>query len=239
MIKNIPNKMNRDELIRFINQVVERRFDFLYLRMDFSNSEFFLSFLSIHCNFGYAFVNFITVEALLEFAQARLGHKWNMFQSEKVLEMCYANYQGKEAAIEKFKNSSIMDVREEWRPKIFYSEPGPRQGLSEPFPKPTHQRRKEKGRDGRLSASLARVNDESGGADLNLISGRNTSHTRSQNHHADLQMLRPGGGYRSNRRNRGRNVMANGNGGAQAHVQNEACEDGGAGVPSGLVGPAV
>ena len=75
--------------------------------------------------------------------------------------MSYANYQwvalsfssdtlpthccrGKEALVEKFKNSCIMDEREAWRPKIFYSEPGPEQGLSEPFPAPTHLRRKER-----------------------------------------------------------------------------------------------
>lgn len=36
-----------------------------------------------------------------------------------------------------------MDERESWRPKIFYST-GPRQGLPEPFPSPTHLRRKER-----------------------------------------------------------------------------------------------
>jgi len=46
--------------------------------------------------------------------------------------------------VEKFKNSCIMDEREEWRPKIFRSEPGPNQGLPEEFPKPTHIRRKER-----------------------------------------------------------------------------------------------
>lgn len=46
--------------------------------------------------------------------------------------------------MEKFKNSCIMDEREEWRPKIFYSDPGPNQGLPEEFPKPTHIRRKER-----------------------------------------------------------------------------------------------
>ncbi|KAJ8473017.1 hypothetical protein ONZ45_g16455 [Pleurotus djamor] len=95
------------------------------------------------CNVGYAFVNFITVGDLVEFAKAKLGRKWNMFASEKVLEMSYADYQGKEAQVEKFKNSSIMDEREDWRPKIFYSEPGPEQGLPEPFPSPTHLRRKQ------------------------------------------------------------------------------------------------
>jgi len=102
--------------------------------------------LSFHtgCNVGYAFVNFITVQDLLFFAKKKLGEKWNMFSSEKVLQMSYANYQGKEALVEKFKNSCIMDEREAWRPKIFYSDPGPEQGLPEVFPAPTHIRRKER-----------------------------------------------------------------------------------------------
>ncbi|KAJ8696755.1 hypothetical protein PTI98_006598 [Pleurotus ostreatus] len=133
MIRNIPNKMTNDDLIAYIDSVCPRRIDFLYLRMDFSNG----------CNVGYAFVNFIAVEDLMTFAKARLGQKWNMFSSEKILEMSYADYQGKESQVEKFKNSSIMDEREEWRPKIFRSEPGPDQGLPEPFPAPTHLRRKQ------------------------------------------------------------------------------------------------
>lgn len=40
-----------------------------------------------------AFVNFIEVKDLLKFAKARLGVKWNMFCSEKVLQMSYANFQ--------------------------------------------------------------------------------------------------------------------------------------------------
>jgi hypothetical protein len=74
-----------------------------------------------------------------------------MFNSEKVLHMSYANYQGKgssscvrsedhlltstiEALIEKFRNSGVMEERESWRPKIFYSS-GLRQGELEPFPR--------------------------------------------------------------------------------------------------------
>ncbi|TEB38398.1 hypothetical protein FA13DRAFT_747032 [Coprinellus micaceus] len=133
MIKNIPNKMSDKDLVTYINKVCPRRIDFLYLRMDFQNG----------CNVGYAFVNFIETQDLLKFATTRLGEKWNMFSSEKVLQMSYANYQGKEALVEKFKNSCIMDEREAWRPKIFYSF-GPNQGLPEPFPAPTHIRRKER-----------------------------------------------------------------------------------------------
>ncbi|EMD37725.1 hypothetical protein CERSUDRAFT_94724 [Gelatoporia subvermispora B] len=133
MIKNIPNKMSDRDLLAFIERVCPRRIDFMYLRMDFQNG----------CNVGYAFVNFITVGDLLHFAKTQLGVKWNMYSSEKVLQMCYATYQGKEALVEKFKNSCIMDEREAWRPKIFYSD-GSNQGLPEPFPPPTHLRRKER-----------------------------------------------------------------------------------------------
>ncbi|KAI0633340.1 RNA recognition motif 2-domain-containing protein [Trametes polyzona] len=138
MIKNIPNKMSDKDLFEFINRVCPRRFDFMYLRMDFKNG----------CNVGYAFVNFITVQDLLHFAKTQLGVKWNMYSSEKVLQMCYATYQGKESLVEKFKNSSVMDEREAWRPKIFYSD-GPNQGLPEPFPPATHLRRKERSQNNR------------------------------------------------------------------------------------------
>ncbi|KAI1796412.1 RNA recognition motif 2-domain-containing protein [Ganoderma leucocontextum] len=133
MIKNIPNKMTDRDLKNFVDKVCPRRIDFMYLRMDFQNG----------CNVGYAFVNFITVQDLLHFARTQIGVKWNMYSSEKTLHMCYATYQGKESLVEKFKNSCIMDEKEAWRPKIYYSD-GPNQGLSEPFPPPTHLRRKER-----------------------------------------------------------------------------------------------
>jgi hypothetical protein len=68
----------------------------------------------------------------------------NMYSSEKVLQMSYANYQGKEALVEKFRNSPIMRERDAWRPKIFYSD-GPMRGEREEFPEPTHKRRMERG----------------------------------------------------------------------------------------------
>ncbi|KAJ3516432.1 hypothetical protein NLJ89_g1135 [Agrocybe chaxingu] len=147
MIKNIPNKMSDIDLLEYIGKVCPRCIDFFYLRMDFQNG----------CNVGYAFVNFIHVQDLLRFATAKLGEKWNMFSSEKVLQMSYANYQGKEALVEKFKNSAIMDEREAWRPRIFHSS-GPSQGLLEPFPPPTHIRRKERSSHNRGALFVPGVN---------------------------------------------------------------------------------
>lgn len=55
----------------------------------------------------------------------------------------YLYLRGKEALVEKFKNSAIMDERESWRPRIFYSS-GDNAGLPESFPAPTHIGRKER-----------------------------------------------------------------------------------------------
>ncbi|EAL22487.1 hypothetical protein CNBB3660 [Cryptococcus deneoformans B-3501A] len=123
MVKDVPNKLSRQELVDILNRVVPGEFDFVYLRFDFKNC----------CNVGYAFVNFCSVQSLLRFIQARVGKKWNLFSSEKVLQVSYADIQGKLALINKFRNSAVMGVIEPWRPQIFYSS-GTLKGQPEPFP---------------------------------------------------------------------------------------------------------
>ena len=167
MIKNIPNKMSDKDLMSFIAKVCPRRIDFMYLRMDFQNGEFSMpvllearslaagnrlqrriclrqlyhrrGFVALHQ--GEARRQMVSYQSLSIIHPSTVSR--NMYSSEKVLQMCYANYQGKEALIEKFKNSCIMDEQESYRPKIFHSS-GPKQGLPEPFPAPTHLRRKER-----------------------------------------------------------------------------------------------
>ena len=58
-------------------------FDFVYLRFDFHNG----------CNLGYGFINFTSTEALFRFICTRVGRKWNMYSSEKVLQISYADTQ--------------------------------------------------------------------------------------------------------------------------------------------------
>ncbi|BGO93738.1 hypothetical protein NBRC10512_006618 [Rhodotorula toruloides] len=142
MIKNIPNKMKDYEVMEFIDeassplrsfpvarthfarpQVVGRSYDFFYLRCDYSNG----------CNVGYGFVNFTSTTALLQFAKARLGTRWNKCGSDKLCVMSYANIQGKASLIAHFKNSSVLDQDESRRPKLFVSS-GPRAGEPEAFP---------------------------------------------------------------------------------------------------------
>ncbi|KAI5478543.1 meiosis protein Mei2 [Pseudohyphozyma bogoriensis] len=123
MLRNIPNRMTDKELIAYIEEVVGRAFDFLYLRIDFSS----------HCNVGYAFINFTSTRALLKFAEARLGTRWNRYNSKKLVVASFANSQGKEECIIKFKNSAVMLENESCQPKLFFTD-GPNAGLPEPFP---------------------------------------------------------------------------------------------------------
>ncbi|KAJ3154515.1 hypothetical protein HDU86_004644 [Geranomyces michiganensis] len=126
MIRNIPNKYTQQMLIAFLNRTHKGQFDFLYLRMDFKN----------RCNVGYAFINFTGSAAILSFAERVVGKKWSKFNSDKVCTLSYANIQGKNALIQKFRNSSVMLEAQDWRPKIFYTE-GPNAGEEEVFPFPT------------------------------------------------------------------------------------------------------
>ncbi len=55
-----------------------------------------------------------------------------------------------------------MDERESWRPRIFYSS-GPDQGLPEPFPPPTHMRRKERSSYNRGALFVPGINGHASG----------------------------------------------------------------------------
>jgi hypothetical protein len=127
MIKNIPNKYTQKMLLEMIDESHKGTYDFVYLRMDFKNK----------CNVGYAFINFIEPsKAAVSFALRVVGKKWKLFNSDKICELTYANIQGKQALVDKFRDSTVMFEEESYRPKIFYSS-GPKIGMEEPFPLPT------------------------------------------------------------------------------------------------------
>ncbi|ORZ33627.1 RNA recognition motif 2-domain-containing protein, partial [Catenaria anguillulae PL171] len=128
MIRNIPNKYSQQMLIDFINESHRGQYDFLYLRMDFKN----------RCNVGYAFCNMVNVNAVITFAQRVVGKKWTRFNSDKVCMLSYANIQGRQALIDKFRNSSVMDEHPSYRPKLFWTN-GERAGEEIEFPAPTNR----------------------------------------------------------------------------------------------------
>lgn len=87
------------------------RYDFMYLRIDFSND----------CNVGYAFINFVDPMDIIEFVLARSNQKWHRFKSDKVAEVSYATIQGRDCLIQKFRNSSVMLEPPHYRPKVVRS----------------------------------------------------------------------------------------------------------------------
>lgn len=64
---------------------------------------------------GYGFVNFSSTAALLQFASEKMGRRWNLFSSEKVLQLSFANVQSKAALVKKFRDSPVMLQQEEYR----------------------------------------------------------------------------------------------------------------------------
>ena len=98
MLRNIPNKYTQRMLIEFIEETHKGTFDFVYLRMDFKN----------RCNVGYAFINFIEPKFVVSFAKITKGMKWTHFNTSKICDLTYANIQGRDALIRKFRNSRYL-----------------------------------------------------------------------------------------------------------------------------------
>ena len=123
MIRNIPNKYTQQMLLALINETHFGLYDFFYLRMDFKN----------RCNVGYAFINFTDHRHIISFYQRLAGKRWARFNSEKICEISYAKIQGRTALIEKFRNSTVMNEPEGFRPKLFHTD-GFLMGMEMDFP---------------------------------------------------------------------------------------------------------
>jgi hypothetical protein len=130
MIRNIPNKVDARMFKEILDASVRGKYDFSYLRIDFQNL----------CNVGYAFVNFTQAENILLLHDTIAGKRWNVYNSDKVAEMCYATIQGLDCCIDKFRNSSVMLEWVPHRPKLWYTDnDGPEKcGMEKEFPLPTN-----------------------------------------------------------------------------------------------------
>ncbi|KAG9231638.1 RNA recognition motif 2-domain-containing protein [Amylocarpus encephaloides] len=126
MLRNIPNKVDQAMLKSIIDESSFGRYDFMYLRIDFSNN----------CNVGYAFINFVDPLDIVQFVHARSNQKWHRFKSDKVAEVSYATIQGRDCLIQKFRNSSVMLEPPHYRPKLFLTvhDPFGRAGQEDQFP---------------------------------------------------------------------------------------------------------
>ena len=70
--------------------MVPGEFDFVYLRFDWVNRcnvSITTAKVRVSCQVGYAFVNFTSVPALGAFLEARVGTKWDIYPSDKVVQV--------------------------------------------------------------------------------------------------------------------------------------------------------
>lgn len=111
MLRNIPNKVDVHALRKFLDETNKNTYDFLYLRMDFANK----------CNVGYAFINFTHPKHIATLTKARRGKRWSQYNSLKVIDVSFANIQGCDALVQKFRDSPIICMEPEYRPKLFYT----------------------------------------------------------------------------------------------------------------------
>ncbi|CAK8534535.1 unnamed protein product [Lathyrus sativus] len=110
MIKNIPNKYTSKMLLAAIDESQKGTYDFLYLPIDFKNK----------CNVGYAFINMLSPSLIIPFYETFNGKRWEKFNSEKVASLAYARIQGKNALVNHFQNSSLMNEDKRCRPIVFH-----------------------------------------------------------------------------------------------------------------------
>jgi hypothetical protein len=112
MLRNIPNKMDWLALKTLLEKVCGGSYDFIYLRIDFDTAS----------NVGYAFINFTNTDGLIGMINfVESNPSWGAYRSSKRAEISYATIQGKEALIQKFRNSSVMLEAPYCRPRLFYS----------------------------------------------------------------------------------------------------------------------
>jgi len=115
MLKNIPNKYTREQLVQEFWKQVGQTFDFVYLPIDFTTL----------CNIGYCFINFRTMEAARDFTnkfhQVHTRDCLPGFNSNKVCVVSAAAVQGSKATMAKLSPSilPLLTERPEWQPVLF------------------------------------------------------------------------------------------------------------------------
>lgn len=126
MLRNLPKTLGRNDFVDLLKREgFQGRFDFVYVPADYKH----------HVSFGYAFVNFSTMEdAELAMRHFEGFQNWPVESDKQCSAMWSDKHQGLEAHIESFRNSPVMhpDVPQEYRPVIY-----DRRGEQLPFPSPT------------------------------------------------------------------------------------------------------
>ena len=102
MIKNIPNKFQRDLLLKIINQNFKGAYDLFILPTDANGYK----------NFGYSFINFTCSYYIPYFYFLFNNKKWSSTNSKKVCEITYSKIQGRNSLLSHYSNKIIYKNNE-------------------------------------------------------------------------------------------------------------------------------
>lgn len=102
MIKNIPNKFNRELLLEIIDQHFKGTYDTFVLPTDVNKYK----------NFGYSFINFTSSYYIPYFYYIFNKKKWAGTNSKKVCELTYSKVQGKNDLSQHYPSKIIYDNKE-------------------------------------------------------------------------------------------------------------------------------
>ena len=94
MIKNIPNKFQRDTILKIIDQNFKGLYDLFILPTDAKGYK----------NFGYSFINFISCYHIPYFFYLFNNKKWPSTNSQKVCEITYSKIQGRHGLLSHYSN---------------------------------------------------------------------------------------------------------------------------------------
>jgi hypothetical protein len=126
-------------------------YDFIYLRIDFKSG----------CNVGYAFINFTDANGMLMLIDRIERRFWPGFNSDKAAEISYATIQGREALVQKFRNSSVMQETPFCRPRLIITFAEAEMmdqirltGTEQPFPRPDNISKLQRSMDSARSTGL-------------------------------------------------------------------------------------
>jgi hypothetical protein len=98
MIRHIPNKYNMRTILDEFKKDFKDKFDTFYLPLDESNN----------CNLGFAFINFIDPIHIIHFYDEFRGKRWQKYNSDKICELAYAKFQGKNELMAHIEKSCII-----------------------------------------------------------------------------------------------------------------------------------
>ena len=100
MIKNIPNKFNKDLLLSIFNQHFKGTYNIFVLPTDINKYK----------NFGYSFINFTSSYFIPYFYFMFNGKMWNSTNSKKVCELTYSKVQGKENLLQHYPTKILYTI---------------------------------------------------------------------------------------------------------------------------------